>query len=441
MSQTNVSAHINTQIENAYKNDVARLRAILLRLLGAHNLPSVEDILQDTFAKAVVHWQVNGLPKKPSAWLILSAKRAALDIIRSRKVREKLAQEITQNNSGSLHATSSLISGWSSVINGQFENAQPIDDEQLRLLAWLCSSKLHAKYLFPAVLKLVCGLSSQAISKAMLISEANTKKRITRATEALKEHAFTEDFSSVSDEAKAHIHHILYLLFNEGINHQAEEPSAIPLACIEALNLVQTLLKNAELRTMQSKALLMLMHLYMTRLSARVDESGRLIPLTKQNRSAWRTPYLVQGSYLLNQILDDASYVPCAYFYEAIIAHEHLRANTFEETHWERVVGHYQSWLKLFENPIVQAPMVLLNMAVAQAQFGKLELALAGLDTLRVNHKFNSGFQLAATFAYVHGLDKNSALSSQYYAEAKHKGMGEKELAVLSNQIHQFQNS
>ncbi|MFT6267954.1 MAG: RNA polymerase sigma-70 factor (ECF subfamily) [Alphaproteobacteria bacterium] len=183
-------------------------------------------------------------------------------------------------------------------------------------------------------------MSQQAIGKAMLLGVANTKKRITIATQALEDHAFETSFDNIPRHAKTNLRQILCLLFNNGLNCKEEHADTIPIACIEALNLMRVVANNAILNAPESSPLLALINLYMTRIHTRFDNSGTPIPLNYQDRKNWKTPYLVEGCYLLNQALDSHETHATPYLYEALLAQEHIKADCFDTTHWDHIISH-----------------------------------------------------------------------------------------------------
>ena len=427
---------LDIPLEDVYKNEHVRIRAILLRLLGSQQLPLVDDILQDTYVKALSSWPTrqNGVPENPAAWLTLTAKRSALDALRGQKVRQQYANMI--------EISPILASGWTAAaaVNEHFSMVQSIEDEQLRMLVWLCTSKLHQKYLIPIILKHVCGLSPKAIGKAMLLESANIKKRITRATKALQAHTFETSFESITSHAKTNLHQVLYLLFNEGLNAQEGQYGSIPIASIEAINLMKVVAYHKILQTYESAPLLSLMHLYMARIHTRFDKNSLPVPLNFQDRQQWRNPYAVKGCYLLSQCLDDKGTYSSPYLYEALIAQEHLKAATFDDTHWFNIVNHYRKWLTLFENPVAQVPMVLLNMSIAMAHNGNQIAAIDLLQEVGANKHLQGDYQTQATAAYIYALAGNIELAEKHFSSAKDKGMNPEELTALQKQIQLLLN-
>ena len=156
-------------IEQSLVANRGKLLGVLVRLLGTQHYELVEDIIQDVWLKAFSHWQASGLPDEPSAWLITVAKRTALDALRAQKVRQKYADSLTEP----------LTSEWTvaSTVEKAFDSQLYVDDE-LRLLFWLSSTDMPQQSRLPLVLKTLCGLDANAVSRALLLPLETVKKRL-----------------------------------------------------------------------------------------------------------------------------------------------------------------------------------------------------------------------------------------------------------------------
>ena len=75
--------------DHLFRHESGRMVAALTRVLGVHNLALAEDVVQDAFCRALEVWPFRGMPDNPSAWLMTTAKRRALDILR----RERTARQ------------------------------------------------------------------------------------------------------------------------------------------------------------------------------------------------------------------------------------------------------------------------------------------------------------------------------------------------------------
>lgn len=433
MSQSDTEA-IHALLTQAYTNDQPRLSAILLRLLGSANLQLVEDIIQDAFEKAQINWLRQGIPQNPSAWLITTAKNAAFDTLRKQKTHKKYAKSLLPT----------LTSNWTmaSKINHTFTQLYDVKDEQLNIMAWLCSSSLKTEYLLPVMLKMVCGMSVDSIGRALLINKNNAQKRINRALQKLKSHDFSADNvnstkftpSDLSD-VKSKIHLSLYLLFNEGLSAHRNNNLDDAILCIEALNIVLTMHKSETLGGNDTDSLLTLMYFYLARQAGRVDENGEIIPLNIQDRTRWKNHYLYKAIQHLALILNDGNLHPNVYIYEALIANEHMLASDFTTTNWNAIAGFYRHWLSVHPSPMIE-----LNLAVVLAHLADFDGALNILRSCEDHKVVVSTHQLNATYSYVYALMGKCDKAQQYINTAEQLGMNERELRALKKQVQCLTN-
>lgn len=203
-----------------------RLLAVLVRIFGVHNLQMAEDVLQEAFYKALVELRDNGIPENPQGWLMQTAKRQALDSIRRVDTQHKFADDLSFM----------LQSNW--IVNATLEQQfteERIKDDQLRMLFLCCHKSIPTENRLPFMLKTLCGLSIDAISKALLIKSATVKKRLLRTKQKLKDCAFVIPDERELPNALDSVHTALYLLFNEGF-HCTHVSSRIDLMlCHDAL--------------------------------------------------------------------------------------------------------------------------------------------------------------------------------------------------------------
>src|ERR1700758_4967779 len=64
-----------------------RLITSLARML--RDVPLAEDLTQEALLAALERWPVTGVPEKPGAWLMATAKRRALDHLRRSQMLER----------------------------------------------------------------------------------------------------------------------------------------------------------------------------------------------------------------------------------------------------------------------------------------------------------------------------------------------------------------
>ena len=338
--------------------------AALTRLFGVHNLALAEDVVQDAFARALVAWQVSGVPENPSAWLMTTAKHRALDVVRRARTAHAFAPEL-----GRL-----LDSEWTltPLVDEAF-STPALRDEQLRMMFSCCHPQLAEEAQLSLILNILCGFAATEIANALLCSRAATEKRISRGKQALAGAQRLFDLTDAEFEARlSTVTRALYLLFNEGYHGASESPVRVEL-CHEALRLTALLLEYAPAATPPTHALAALMCLHAARLPARLDASGDLSALVDQDRALWDAELTHRGLAQLERSASGSELT--AYHLEAAIAATHVRARALPETDWTTIVLLYERLFALSPSPVVA-----LNRAIA---LGQRDGAESGLRALR----------------------------------------------------------
>jgi RNA polymerase sigma factor (sigma-70 family) len=351
--------------DHLFRHESARMVAALTRVFGVHNLPLAEDVVQDAFCRALEVWKVRGVPESPGAWLMVTAKNRALDVLR----RERTARTFAPELSRLLQADTTL----GPVVDEAF--AEPaIRDEQLRMMFSCCHPRLAEDAQVALVLNILCGFGAGEIAAAFLAGRAATEKRITRAKKTLASAKRLFDLADGAfvDRLSA-VRRALYLLFNEGY-HGASAESAVRVdLCNEAIRLTELLRDYSPAATPETDALAALMYLHAGRLPARLDRGGDLSPLLDQDRSRWDAGLVAQGLALLERSAAGQTVTP--YHVEAGIAAAHAAAPGVEDTDWDLIVSLYDRLMALTPSPVVA-----LNRAIAIAQ---RDGAAQGIDELR----------------------------------------------------------
>lgn len=354
--------------ERLFRREASRLIAALTRIFGLHNLELAEDVVQESFCRALEVWKVRGAPDNPSAWLMATAKNLALDRIRHRGVANAFAPEL-----GRL-----LDSEWTraAVVEEAF-TAHRIRDEQLRTIFSICQPKLPEEEQLALVLNILCGFGAAEIAAALLTGRAAIEKRIARGKRHLTDAKCLLDLDPRELGSRLDtVQRALYLLFNEGYHGaSASQGSVREELCAEALRLVALLREDPATATPSTNALGALMCLHAARLPARVDDTGELVALAEQDRSRWEMRLLARGLELFDesQTGSDVS----SFHIEAAIAVTHASACTQDATDWSNIVALYDRLLELAPSPIVK-----LNRAIATARRDGAEAGLAALRTL-----------------------------------------------------------
>lgn len=331
--------------------------AVLTRIFGIGQLDLVEDVVQESFYRALQTWKYHSLPDNPSAWLMQVAKNRALDILRIQQNRQRL------------HREKMPIAADSATLNELFHE-QEISDSQLRLMFACCHPALKIEDQLAFMLKTLSGFGSREIAKALLTSNDVIKKRLQRARQRILEEGLQFDIPAGAD-LRPRLEVVLtglYLLFNEGYNSSKADELIRKDLCAEAMRLTKVVVDHPITASSAAAALLALMCYHAARFDSRLTADQQIILLPRQDRSAWDQQLIAIGHHYLRQGVRKQ---PISYYQlEAAIAAQHCIAPDFDATNWERVLKLYDL---LYE--IKPYPVVLLNRVVVLIQIGDLDEA------------------------------------------------------------------
>jgi RNA polymerase sigma-70 factor (ECF subfamily) len=299
-------------------------------------------------------WRIRGIPENPSAWLMATAKNAALDVMRRRRTARTFAPELSRF----------LESEWTlAPVVEELFSASAIKDDLLRMMFSCCHPQLPEAAQVPLILHVLCGFSADETASAFVSTHAAIEKRITRAKKVLArskrlfDTAVPGDFSARLPA----VHRALYLLFNEGYHGASAETAVRADLCREGMRLTAMLLEHPFGSTPATYALAALMALDAARLPARVDASGNLISLLEQDRAQWDQQLITEGLKFLE--LSATGSELTEYHVEAAIASVHACALRTEDTDWKAIVLLYDTLMRIRPSPVVA-----LNRAIAVAQ-------------------------------------------------------------------------
>lgn len=249
-----------------------------------------------------------------------------------------------------------------------------IDDDVLRLIFTTCHPTLTRDSQVALTLRLVGGLSTEEIARALLTSEATVGQRISRAKRTLADEGSPFEVPEGDELAPrlAAVLGVVYLIFNEGYTATKGDDWMRIELCEDALRFgrqLQALIPGEP----EVHGLAALMEIQASRVRARTDAGGNPIPLLEQNRAQWDQTLIRRGL----AAIDRALVTPGAkgvYTLQAQIASCHVRARKAEDTDWaeiSRLYGHLHE--------LTGSPIVVVNRAVA---VGFAESPEAGLDML-----------------------------------------------------------
>ncbi|WP_148862944.1 RNA polymerase sigma factor [Marinobacter fonticola] len=352
------------RIEAIYARDSRRVLATLIRLLGDFEL--AEEALHEAFVCAVEQWPEKGVPANPSAWLVSTGRFRAIDQIRRRARFERVTRQMGLESAGSIGSIEST---------DQYEDAEVLEDDQLRLIFTCCHPSLAPEAQVAMTLREVCGLTTEEIARAFLTTPSTLAQRIVRAKNKIRDARIPYEVPGPSQlgERLDEVLNVVYLVFNEGYSASAGETVTRRHLADEAIRLGRRLLEL--LPEPEVLGLLALMLLHDARRNARMNNDGDLIPLDKQDRALWNRAQIAEGADLVTRALNTRAFG--AYTLQAAIAAVHCEAPSAEATDWVQIAGLYEALLQHAHTPVIE-----LNYAVAIAMRDGPAAGLVRVDAL-----------------------------------------------------------
>lgn len=360
---------IRELLDSLYREDSGRILATLIRLLGDFDL--AEEAMHEAFAAALSLWPRNGVPGNPRPWLISTARFKAVDTLRRRARFDASQDELVRY----------LEAQWSSAERSKEEDGladERLEDDRLRLIFTCCHPSLEPEARVALTLREVCGLTTEEIAKAFLISPRTLAQRIVRAKAKIRETPIPYEVPTPQElpERLGAVLQVIYLVFNEGYSAAAGAEVMRAELSGEAIRLGRLL---AELRPEpEIIGLLSLMLLQESRHAARTSPTGELILLENQDRSLWNRDQIAEGMALVEQALKSHRFG--SYTLQAAIAAVHAEAESAAVTDWRQIAALYDRLLRIHPSPVVQ-----LNRAVAIAERDGPEAGLRQIDAVLEN--------------------------------------------------------
>jgi len=339
-------------IGRIFREESGRSVAALIRVFG--DIDVAEDAVQEAFAAALRTWPCDGLPPNPGGWITTTARNRAIDRLRRESRGRELLGEVAMFSPGNDEP-------------GMPEEVGPVQDDRLRLVFTCCHPALSTEAQVALTLRLLGGLSTDEVARAFLVPEPTMAKRLGRAKRKIKAAGipFRVPPAHLLPDRLAAVLAVVYLIFNEGYGGRGD-------LAAEAIRLGRAL---AELMPDEPEVhgLLALMLMNDARRDARFAENT-VVLLSEQDRSRWDVDQIAEGRAALDRAL--ALGGRDAYVLQAAIASLHMD----EPQNWPQLAALYGELARLTGSPVVE-----LNRAVAVAEAGEVEAALAVVEGLELD--------------------------------------------------------
>ncbi|TKC05547.1 RNA polymerase subunit sigma [Pedobacter polaris] len=352
-------------LPHLFRQEYAKMTAVLCRHFGLKHVEIAEDIVSDTFLKASENWAINGIPKNPTAWLYTVAKNKTKDYFKHIVVFETQIKEVIKPNEFD--------------IEQDFEfSSQNIADSQLAMIFAVCSPSNSTESQICLALQILCSFSVEEIANAFLTKPETIKKRLQRARTNLRNDSFQIKILN-EKETKLRLNSVLktlYLLFNEGYFSKTNNQLIRQELCSEAVRLTLMLTENNFTNTPQTNALLALMCFQSSRLEARTNDQGEAVLFDEQNKNLWDKTLIEKGNYYLVNACNGNEI--SKYHLEAGIAYWHTTPT--DQDKWQHILQLYNQLILIEYSPITAlnrtfayAKVYGHNNAIHEAEKLKLE--------------------------------------------------------------------
>jgi RNA polymerase sigma-70 factor, ECF subfamily len=386
------------EIEAVIRREAGRVLATLIRLLG--DFDSAEEARQEAFIAAMEQWPAQGVPENPRAWLIRTGRNKAVDRIRRDFV---FRTKVQGRETASIEADAAAVPE---------EADESIGDDRLRLIFTCCHPALSAEAHIALTLREVCGLTTQSVARAFLVSEETMAQRLVRAKKKIRDAGIPYETPEppLFNQRIQGVLAVVYAVFTEGYAATAGSRLVDAELSGEAIRLGR-LLDELLPRNAAVVGLLALMLLHDARRGARASATGDVVLLEDQDRTLWDREKITEGLALVELSLNIPGQVS-PYAVQAAIAALHVRAADKDDTDWPQIVGLYEVLLRLQPSPVIE-----LNHAVAVSMVDGAARALDLLDSLAARGQVSEYHLLhAARGRFLQQLARDTEAREAYLA-------------------------
>jgi RNA polymerase sigma-70 factor (ECF subfamily) len=407
-------------MDEVFRREAGRVLATLIRLLG--DFDRAEEARQDAFAAAIEQWPRAGIPANPRAWLVSTGRFKAVD--RARREAIFHSKVLTLERASAEADEQVFIDEEDEAIFG---------DDRLRLIFTCCHPALSSDAQIALTLREVCGLTTQAVSRAFLVSEDTMAQRLVRAKKKIREAGIPYETPppELLDERIDGVLAVIYSVFTEGYAVTSGLALMNEALCDEAIRLAR-LVDVLLPRNPAISGLLALMLLHDARRRARVSDAGNVILLEHQDRGLWNQAEIAEGLALVEESLRLPGRVS-PYSVQAAIAALHVRAPDKDSTDWRQIVGLYEVLLRMQPTPVVE-----LNHAVAVSMVDGPRRALELVESLAARGEVKDYHLLYAVRGSLLQRLERTAEAREAYQRALAEAKVEPERRLIAERIAQI---
>lgn len=350
-----------TSVEEVFREERGRLLAALVSRFG--DLDLAEEATSEAIEAALRRWPVDGVPSKPGAWLLTTARRRAVDRLRRDQVLAARIAVLQVEADRTDPAPAADVGG-------------ELPDERLQLFFTCAHPALPTEDRTALTLRCLAGLTTPEVARAFLVPTATMAKRITRAKKRIQDLRipFRVPGADELPQRLPGVLQVLYSIFTEGYAASTGPRLQRLDVAEEAIRLTRVLhrLLPGEREIAGLLALMLLVH---ARRGARTGPGGEMVLLEDQDRAVWDRPMIREGRALVLVSLTGGP--PGAYGVQAALAALHDEAPDVASTDWPQIVALYDVLLRL-----VPSPVVAMSRAVAVAMRDGPAAGLTLLDEL-----------------------------------------------------------
>ena len=362
------SDEVKRALATAHRHEWARVLAATVRVAGDIDL--AQECAQDAYVSALETWRRDGIPRNPAAWLTTTARRKALDSHRrAAALRARIPLLIEP---GGISGTGRNVGGSPSP-ETQLTEMDDIPDDRLRLVFTCCHPALAREAQVALTLRLVCGLTTEQIAHAFLVSESTMAARVTRAKKKISGARIpyrVPDAHELPERLDA-VLTAVHLVFTAGHTAPTGDTLVRPDLVDRAIELCKVLVELMP-DEREVRGLLALILVTDARRATRVDDAGHLVLLEDQDRSQWDHAAIERGQAMVREALRGGR--PGRFVIQAAIAALHAEAPSFAETDWAQIVDLYDLLLATWPSPVVALNRVVAVGFRSGPQEGLVEL-------------------------------------------------------------------